>query len=218
MIQMTQIARTAIFKIIEEEGGWQYTNHPTDIDRGTYAGVRYQTFRNYIIGRVDTKDDVVLTPEEFKTAAKNGLLKDMIMDIYYVEYYKKLQIDKLVDLMKMPVLSCGVNCGTRRGGLILQRTINAVVGPSNVKVDGIIGTKTLDALDRLVYAPIFFSHNYASNLEMDIKLQGLVNIDKFRNNFIKFWLQRYVNITVDKPEYVVFLAGWFNRANRYWLY
>ncbi len=219
MIQITQIARTAILKlIVEEEGGWVYTDHPIDPDKGTYAGVRYQTFRDYSLSKLHNISP--LGAGEFATASIHGLIKDTIMDIYYEMYYQKLQIDKLVDVLKMPVFSCGVNCGVRRAGMILQRTINETPYANSggaLHDDGIIGPMTLDALDKLVYAPIHFSHNYTSDLEMDVKLQGLVNIDKLRNNFVKNWLQRYVNITVDKPEYIEFLAGWFNRANKYWV-
>ncbi len=221
MIQITQIARTAILKIIEEEGGWVGSNHPVDIDRGTYAGIRYKTFKNYILER--EPNSPVLNPAEFLLTAETGVLKDLVMDIYYENYYQRLNIDRFVDSLKMPVLSCGVNCGTRRAGMILQYTINCAITKTGIardwlKEDGVIGPKTLNILDKLSYAPIHFSHNYVSELEMDTKLQGLVNIDKFRNNFVKNWCQRYVNITVDKPEYIVFLAGWFNRANKYWLY
>ncbi len=216
MIQMHQLARAAILKIIEEEGGWVYTDHPTDKDKGTYAGIRWVTFNTYRI----TQNHKTVTPSEFKHLAENAYINDAVMDIYCSEYYEKLGIDRLVDVLKMPVLSCGVNCGTRRAGMILQRTINETPDANStgaLQYDGIIGPMTLEALDKLVYAPIHFSHNYASDLEMDVKLQGLVNIDRFRNNFVKNWCQRYVNITVDKPEYVEFLKGWFNRANKYWV-
>ncbi len=216
MIEMSQLARTAILKIIEEEGGWVYTDHPVDKDKGTYAGVRYVTFRDYSI----RKNNTALAVAEFKTAAEYNLIKDTVIDIYLEEYYNKLQIDRLLDTLKMPVFSCGVNCGTRRAGIILQRTVNDTLSSFDDRPlieDGIIGDKTLAALDAIIYKEFYFAHNYASELTPDSKLATLINTERVRNNFVKRWIRRYVNITIDVPEYTVFLNGWFNRAEKYWV-
>lgn len=227
MIQISQLARTAILKIIEEEGGWVFTNHPVDKDRGTYAGVRYKVFAEYYKKDNDVADDIIMTPMMYKDMADSGLIKDTIIDIYYARYYQRLNIEVLPDLLKMPVFSCGVNTGQRRAGMILQRTVNNVLTNYNklqdsktihyLIVDGFIGDITISTLHDLFYNQLYFEHNFSIPLEIDAQIRVAVNMDKFRNTFVRNWQRRYVNITVDNPEYTVFLEGWFNRAAKYWV-
>lgn len=224
MIQFSQLARTAILKIIDEEGGWIYTDHPIDKDRGTYAGVRYKVFADY---NSDNNIGAILSPAIYKDMAVAGTIKDIIIDIYYAEYYQKLNIEKLPDVLKMSVFSCGVNTGQRRAGIILQRTVNEIsihrlqvregVVSQILKEDGIIGDKTLAAVEDICFNVLYFAHNAAVPLSDNSRLTALVNMDKLRNTFIKNWIKRYVNITVDVPEYTEFLSGWFNRAAKYWV-
>lgn len=226
MIGMSQIARTAILKIIDEEGGWVYSDHPIDTDRGTYAGVRYRVFAEYFKNNgLESFDDIIMTPMIYKDMADSGLIKDIIIDIYYEQYYKQLQIDRLPDVLKMPVFSCGVNTGQRRAGIILQRAINDTVvnrlKESSATIeflaqDGIIGKKTIAAIDNIFYGAVFFGHN-CDPVDVSMKVACLINMDRFRNRFVNRWIQRYINITVDRIEYTEFLAGWFNRASKYWV-
>lgn len=227
MIQITQIARTAIFKIIEEEGGWVYTDHAVDKDRGTYAGVRYKVFKEYYVNTGPIYEDIIMTPLIYKDMADSGLIKDIIIDIYYARYYQKLNINHLPDVLKMPVFSCGVNTGPRRAGIILQRTVNEILRNYEtaydkqlshyIEVDGFIGDITISTIQDIFYHQLCFIHNADTPLSIDTKTVALVNMDKFRNTFIKNWIKRYVNITVDEPEYTVFLSGWFSRATKYWV-
>lgn len=218
MIEMPQLARTAILKIIDEEGGWIYTNHPVDPDRGTYTGIRYKVFRDYYSAHV-APEKTIITPMIYKDLAKQGTIKDIIIDIYYNDYYKPLRVDKIIDTMKMPLFSAGVNMGQRRASIILQRSINLFgLGDQSVKVDGYIGPKTIAVLDQVMYASLKNTQHITSELTMETKLTVTVNMDRFRNLFVKNWCQRYVNIVIDDPDDIVFLNGWFNRANNYWIY
>ncbi len=228
MIEMTQIARTAIFKIIEEEGGFVYTDHPVDRDKGTYAGIRYKTFKAYQEKRLNQHLLKLLIPKSFRDSAKSGVMNDLIIDIYYDMYYQKLNIDKLPDVLKMPVFSCGVNTGVRRAGIILQRTVNEILKYHQdtydeqiqhyVEIDGFIGDITISTLNDVAYRAIHFKHHIASQLPIDGQLAVLVNFDKLRNTFIKNWLRRYFNVIHDVPELSTFANGWFNRATKYWVF
>ncbi len=232
MIQMSQLARTAIHKIINEEGGWVYTNHPVDPDKGTYAGIRHQTFLEYMLdeqyARAEEDRQTPLTPAQFKTAAQSGLLKDLIFDIYYLKYYQKMEIEKIQSNMRMPLLSCGVNMGWRRGAMLLQQTINDIGRYTIlkqdgeefifVKVDGFIGSKTLETLNTVYFRPSFFDINHMDVIEANIKVAIAINAEKFRNNFIKNWVRRYAKIVIADPDDLIFLNGWLNRAFKYWIY
>jgi len=225
MIEMSQLARTAIFHIIEEEGGFVYTDHPSDRDKGTYAGVRYKVFAEYY--KINISDTAEMTPLIYKEMAGRGVLKDIIIDIYYINYYQKLNIDKLPDVLKMPVFSCGVNTGTRRAGIILQRTVNEILHhrlgvqggsvANFLKVDGIIGSKTIVVIEDMMYNHIIFEHNLATPLDVEVRTRALINLDKLRNTFIKNWFGRYFNVIHDVPNLSTFVNGCFNRANKYWV-
>jgi len=226
MIDITQIAHTAILKIIDEEGGWRYTDHPKDKDRGTYAGVRYKVFAAYYLNNNPGKE---MSPAIFKDLAERGVINDMIIDIYYQKYYKRMQIDFILDNMKMPLFSAGVNMGVRRGVMLLQKTINKIADTSVIrdndeniillKVDGICGTKTCTAMGTVYFSPLYIDISLMDPLEVQTKLAVKLRAKDFRNTFVKNWCRRYVNITIDNPEdNIVFLNGWFNRAEKYWVF
>ncbi len=199
--QISQIARTAIHKIIDEEGGFVYTDHPVDPDRGTYAGIRYITYKRYV-NRVNG----VITPITFKEMALDGLLKDIVLNIYNTEYFHMMNLEKLPSRLIMPVFSCGVNCGTRKAIKILQKTANELNEDNlTLKVDGINGTKTSNRVYKLTYTPA--SGPYKAGVD-------LTNI--IRNTFIKNWIRYYCKIAAHDNVKTIFLLGWFNRANKYW--
>lgn len=199
--QISQLGLTAIHKIIVEEGGWQYTNHPVDPDKGTYAGVRFKTFKAFI-----EKDRGVITPKVFKEMAEDGLIKDIVFRIYDKEYYGKMKLESLPSRMIMPVFSCGVNCGTRKAVKILQKTANELNnGNISLKVDGFNGIKTSDLVHKL---SIQIDHE---NIDKSIDYTSM-----FRNTFIRNWLHYYCKVVVHDPDDLIFLLGWYNRANKYW--
>jgi len=105
----------------------------------------------------------------------------------------------------MPVLSCGINCGTRKGIKILQKTVNEMedIRPL-LKVDGINGPKTSEFVHRLCSRAE--NHNYVEDFS-----------NKVRNNFIKNWIHYYCKCIDHDSSKIVFILGWFNRANKYWV-
>lgn len=206
-----QLALTAIYKIIDEEGGFVYTDHPVDLDRGTYAGIRYITFLNYM--KHHNTDYSILTPTEFRKIALSGTLKKYVMNIYYEAYFQQMNLDALPMRMVMPVFSCGVNCGTRKSIKILQKSCNEMEYVRTLlKVDGINGERT----SAFVHSLISISN---ANPEMAIDKVRVTfdNSNKVRNNFIKNWIHYYCKVVAHNPKQIIFLLGWFNRANKYWV-
>lgn len=224
MNPMTQLARTAIHKIIDEEGGWKYTDHPKDKDKGTYAGVRYKVFNAFY---KCTMDDAIMTPMIFKDLAEQGVIKNIILEIYHEKYYNKLQLDRIADNMKMPLFSCGVNLGVRRGSMILQETVNLITRKTiylgeedsliNIKVDGVCGSKTCAALGAIYYNPLI-TLDYRENIEIRTEVAVGIRKDRFRNAFIMNWIKRYGKFVEHDHEQAEFINGWFNRAFKYWVY
>lgn len=199
-INIPQLALTAIYKIIDEEGGFVYTDHPVDPDRGTYAGIRFNVFKSYI----ETQRGVI-TPTTFKEMALSGLLKEYVLNIYYTSYFQQMNLLKLPDRLIMPVFSCGINCGTRKAIKLLQKSCNEMEDIRMLlKVDGINGKRTSNFAHRLCF-------------KIENKLPAIDYTDKVRNNFIKNWIHYYIKIVNHDHKDAVFILGWFNRANKYWI-
>ncbi len=195
-----QLALTAINKIIDEEGGFVYTDHPVDPDKGTYAGIRFIVFKKYMKAQH-------MTPAVFREMALAVKLKKYVPNIYYQEYFQKMNLDALPIRMVMPVFSCGVNCGTRRAIKILQKSCNEMEDIRTLlKVDGINGRKTSNFTHRLCFV---------------VEEGELPAIDDHtkdvRNNFIKNWIHYYCKVVGYDHKDAVFILGWFNRANKYWV-
>jgi lysozyme family protein len=80
-----------------------------------------------------------------------------------------------------------VNCGVNAASVWLQKSINKVI-PNTLKVDGLIGPKTL------AYLEAFPPFDIASKI-------------------VGFRLQRYVRLISRCPEQRVFVLGWMKRAS-----
>ena len=106
-----RVIQEIIDNIIKVEGG--YIDHPSDPGGAT----------NYGITR--------------KVARDNGYFGDMkylplslAQDIYYKDYISRPKFDKVMDLagvtLSAEVIDAGVNCGTARAAMWLQRSLNAM--------------------------------------------------------------------------------------------
>ncbi len=195
-----QTALTAIYKIIDEEGGFVYTDHPVDPDQGTYAGIRFNVFEEYMEAQHG-----IITPTVFKEMALAGNLKPYVLDIYFQGYFQRMHLLSLPTRLILPVFSCGINCGTRKAIKILQKSCNEMEDIRTLlKVDGINGKRTSEFVHRICTPPEDYKYTEAFAQHV-------------RNNFVKNWIHYYCKIVAHNPKQIVFLLGWFNRANKYWV-
>jgi len=75
-----------------------------------------------------------------------------------------------------------------------------------LKVDGINGERTSAFVHGLIFPP------------NEVLYEPKINqSDKVRNNFIKNWIHYYIKIVNHNHKQAVFILGWFNRANKYWI-
>lgn len=152
----------AFKELIKDEGG--YVNDPDDAGGETNYGISKASYPEYDI---------------------KHLTLDQVKDIYYRDYWKKIQADLIPFNIAHPLFSASVNCGISKAVKILQRALNQEYGGHLVE-DGIIGQNT-----RLMIT--------ASNMDEQkfVKhwLLYYVKVSKIRNNskFLWMWVKRAVD-------------------------
>ena len=149
--------------VLSSEGG----TNPDPIDRGglTRWGISERQYPNI--------DIAALTINTAK-------------QIYYNDYWLRNKCDKLSSDLATVLFDSSVNCGQNSAAKWLQRSCNKL--GSHLKVDGIIGFKTL-----------FEVHKYSP-----MKIQDLLVAERLR---------RYVWMLNRYPSQVKYIKGWLNRVS-----
>ena len=130
-----------------------------------------------------------ITEEEARKYGYKGdmqdLTKDFAKNIYLKKYYLGNKLDKVVnDKVALSICDWAVNSG-RNGTKNAQIAINQLTN-ANLDVDGIIGNKTLEALNSV--DPEKFLEVY-HNLQR-IYYKGKVEADRTQEGFLTGWLNR----------------------------
>lgn len=168
-----------IDEIIHREDG--FIDHPNDRGGPTKFGITKATLREWRGHAVTTADVRNLDAGEAR-------------DIYRAKFVSASGFDRLPDLLREHVVDFGVTSKHINVIKSLQRALNPlknVGGPDVVKVDGILGAKTLAA----VHA-----------------------IDE-RSLTIRFCQERcryYAHLAALDPTQFDFLDGWLNRVYAMW--
>ena len=156
-------------KILKWEGG--YVNHPNDKGGATNKGVTLSTFRKYF-GKTKTVNDLKnITNEQWQYIFKNGFWDRWKADEIKTQSIAELLVDWLY-------------CSGVYGIKYPQQVLG-------ITVDGIVGPKTLSAIN-----------NYSDQEEL----------------FNRLWNRRkkhYEDICKKNPSQKVFLRGWLNRLNSF---
>ena len=163
-------------KILEAEGG--FVNHPNDTGKATNRGISWATWgrtAKSILGKEPTL----------------GNLKDLTegeaAQIYKQEYWDKMNLDSIEDKsLQHIIFDGGVNHGTGTSARMVQKSINALGG--QVKVDGALGPKTAEAVNKLDPEALF----------NQIKERRYAHYDK---------------IIEEKPDQAIFRNGWYKRVD-----
>lgn len=123
---------TAFSIVLGHEGG--YSNHPHDNGGPTNFGVTQETYDDWRRrSRQAPRDVRKITPEEVRKIYREG-------------YWDLVRGDALPPGLDVAVFDYAINSGPGRAVRALQRRLG-------VKVDGIIGPKTLRAIERLYDHP-----------------------------------------------------------------
>lgn len=128
-----------IEQILDEEGA-SYTDNPADSGGPTKYGITQAALAAWR-GHSVTPDDV------------RWLMMDEAAKIYRARYYTQPGFDKVADIspaIAYKLTDAGVNIGVGTASMFLQRALNVfnlngAIYP-DLKTDGSIGQKTLDAL------------------------------------------------------------------------
>lgn len=111
--------------VLKSEGGW--VNHPKDPGGETNLGVTRRVWEEWIGRRED--DMKSLTPEK-------------VAPLYKVNYWEKCKGDFLPLGIDLCVFDFGVNSGTHRAVVFLQRI-------AKVTQDGVLGPKSMAAVNAM---------------------------------------------------------------------
>lgn len=149
-----------------------FSNHPNDSGGATMCGITLKTYTRY--RKLKGK------PEPSVSDLKNITLEEWL-DILRTFYWNKMQADQIRNQSVANL--CVDNVWGSGTGYIRQ--IQAVAG---TKADGIVGPKTIAAINNANQRTLFY------------KL-----VEK-RRLF-------YLNLTLSHPSYKVFYKGWLNRLS-----
>ena len=118
----------SLAQTLKEEGG--FSNNPSDPGGATMKGITLATYRSFV-ARPDASVD------ELK-----NIDPKVVETIYYNRYWEPMKCNDLPAGLDAAVFDFGVNAGTKRAIIVLQRVLG-------VADDGVIGSGTLEALDGL---------------------------------------------------------------------
>lgn len=158
----------AFEKMIENEGGYQV--HEQQGDRGglTFAGIA----RNF---HPDWEGWSLIDE-----GAGTEDLKPFVQDFYRNQFWERIRGD-FIDSQKIAetIFDFAVNAGVSTASRLAQEI-------SGAYVDGIIGTRTVNALNDT--APISFLHSYA--LKKIARYAEIVNQNPSQSRFLLGWINR----------------------------
>ena len=167
----------AVGVVLEHEGG--LSNDKYDKGGITKYGI---SLRFIQAEGIDINDDGLIDPRDIK-----NLSLDDAKDIYKAQWWDKYHYDDINDLkVATKLFDMSVNTGAHQAHKLAQRAVNILI-PEKLVVDGILGKKTLNALN---------------------------GADKYKlMNAMRSELGNFYKLLVQKtPSLGVFMKGWLARA------
>lgn len=156
--------KKAIEFVIHLEGG--YVNDPLDPGGETKYGISKKSFPD-----IDIKN----------------LTYGHAVELYRMHYWMKLKCDGMPSMIRLPLFDCGVNQGVYSASYMLQKSI--ILQDRKINVDGIIGPKTIDAVNSLDDSEM--GYLLADFMKMRVKKYfNLKTFDRFGNG----WINRLVDV------------------------
>jgi len=181
---------TDAFKnVIGYEGG--YANLKGDKGGETYKGIARNFYPNWQGWSIIDNTKKIHPPDIDTLLENNKELQSLVQQFYKENYWDKFKGDNLPYIISEELLEQSINLGTyKTAGINLQKALNLLNRNQrlfkDLKVDGLVGHKTLQAVKKV---------NPRRLLKVLNGLQFL----------------RYYNLDIKNPENEQF-AGWFDRV------
>ena len=140
--------RSGIFTILERFEGL-YNNDPADIGKETVWGISREYHPDWEGWSDLEKAKKTCSGDKncFNIALQSPILKEKVYNFYLVNFVEPLHIGKINDhRISYELLEQAINMGIPKAVKNLQKSLNAF--GFNLKVDGKIGSKTIDAVNR----------------------------------------------------------------------
>lgn len=165
------------YSVLSVHEGFKVTNDKDDSGGLTYAGIT-QKWINSLGLNIDV---TTLNPQKAK-------------DIYYEYRWIPSEYDKINDArIATKIFDFDCHAGKFNAIKLLQRSLNLIDDATKLKVDGLMGSKTLSYLNAL------------SNVNIDLLLNIMA-----KNQAAYYWMR-----CVKKPNNIKYMGGkngWLNRA------
>jgi len=158
--------------VIADEGG--FVDHPKDPGGRTNLGVTQRAWEAYLNRDVTETEMRALTP-------------DIVKPFYKAMYWDKIKGDQLPAGVDYATYDLAVNSGTRRAAKYLQEI-------AGVFADGIIGPKSIDAIEAL-------DPEQTVEVLCDMRLNFLKRLTTF-DTFGKGWSARVAEVKVKASSMV----------------
>ena len=142
----------AYLEVMQSEGG--YVNDPTDRGGETYCGITKKWFPRWegwkLIAELKTNKNF---PANLKASKP---LSRMVRNFYEEEFFKDIRLDEIhSQKIATEVFDTAVNMSKRSAVFDLQRAVNLLNNNgrygADITVDGVIGAKTLQAVNNFPY-------------------------------------------------------------------
>lgn len=178
---MAEFAR-AIPIILQHEGG--YVNDAADPGGATKYGISLRYLKSLTQELGDLNNDAVIDAIDIR-----DMTQQQAIAIYLRDWWNKYQYSNINDQkVANKVFDMAVNMGGGQAHKLLQRACNQICRQEVLKVDGIIGSKTIAQVNQL---------------PPNVLLAGL------REQMANF----YRSLVQQRPALAKFLRGWLNRAS-----
>lgn len=176
----------AVKKTFKSEGG--RANDPDDSGGDTNFGVTWRVLKSWRKAHNQ--------PWRGRKIEIDELLKEEAKKIYKVWWWDVLKADHFADFIAHELFDAGVHCGQKRSGKFLQHALNFLnlngkLYP-DLKVDGVIGSKTLNAYNILIrrsgHEVVFIFESQKG--ERYHYYRGIMWIKPWLEKFFRSWLRR----------------------------
>lgn len=163
------------FAYLMQDESTEFVNDPLDSGGPTKFGITQKTFEHYF-GRLSSTQEI------------KDMTIDVAKEIYYKNYWLALKCDKLISLgVSTALFNSGALYGVKTTTLYAQDSANKL--GADLKVDGIFGDKTADAINML-------------------------NSSSFLDGFHEQLMARIDTLCETNPKNERFRKGWTKRADR----